>query len=80
MTQAGMMAFCLQKPVTMILYEPTIPVRYAAPLLDAVANLPPGELSPALACAGIGEAVFRLPDQILTCSQFDTLLNVLSGG
>jgi hypothetical protein len=46
-------------------------------LLDAVAKLPPGELSPTLASAGIDEAVLRLPEQVLTFAQFDTLLDDL---
>jgi len=60
------------------LYEPLIPARYAAPLLDALADLPATRLEPALRSAGLDRAALRQPDRVLTFSQFDTLLNALS--
>ena len=60
--------------ITMPLYEPTIPFRYVAPLIEILREQDPGCVSAALADAGL-EGVEGTPaDSSLPMSRFDSLL------
>lgn len=58
----------------MPLYEPTIPTRYAAVLLDTVRALAPMHVRRVLADAGLTARRLRSPDGVLDMAQFDTLV------
>lgn len=62
----------------MPLYQPVIPARYAAPLLDFLREQQPQALQGLLGAAGLEEADLRAPDASLTIGQFDALLSSMS--
>ena len=57
----------------MPLYEPIIPARYAAPLLDILGAIPDELLQPVLAATGVDGASLRNADRSITFAQFDAL-------
>lgn len=61
----------------MPLYEPNVPTRYTAPLLDFLRDDPQHGLSDALAELGIDESLLHEPDATLSFNQFDALLAAL---
>lgn len=62
----------------MPLYEPIIPARYAAPLLDVLGEIPDALLQPLLDAAGVDRATLRKAERSITFVQFDALLVALS--
>jgi hypothetical protein len=64
----------------MPLYEPIMPARYAAVLLDTVRALAPAQLRPVLAAARLTETYLREPDAALSMAQFDTLVQACIAG
>lgn len=62
----------------MPLYEPNVPIRYTAPLLDFLRDDPQRGLSDALAEVGIDESLLHETDAALSFQQFDALLTALS--
>lgn len=61
----------------MQLYEPRVPTRYTAPLLEYLGDDPQHWLSDALAEAGIDADLIDLPGATLSFAQFDALLTAL---
>lgn len=62
----------------MPLYEPNVPIRYTAPLLDYLRSKPQTRaLNAALARIGIDARLIHDPDATLTIGQFDALLTML---
>lgn len=59
------------------LYEPNVPTRYTAPLLDFLRDDPGHGLSEALAELGIDASLLHEADAALSFSQFDALLTAL---
>ncbi len=62
----------------MPLYEPFLPARYAAPLLDALQSLPEPALQAALDAAGIARKALGSQQEKLTFAQLDVLLQQLA--
>lgn len=58
----------------MPLYEPIVPARYAAVLVDTVRALDEASIQPTLASAGLCEDFFQNPSAVLGISQFDRLI------
>jgi AraC-like DNA-binding protein len=59
-------------------YEPTVPARYTAPLLEAMRAHRPSWLARALAEAGLDAAVLQDADATLTMARLDALLTALA--
>jgi hypothetical protein len=59
-------------------YEPTIPVRYTAPLLEALRQHRPPWLAGVLAEAGLDPAMLHHCDATLTMARFDALLRAIA--
>ncbi len=66
------------KRVAMPLYEPTIPYRYAAPLLDIILERAPGRVGEIRTAVGLGDAASEPADSTLTMARFDQLLALAS--
>lgn len=58
----------------MPLYEPLVPARYTAPLIELLREESPRTLDRVLAAAGLHDREIAGPDTVLTMPQFDRLL------
>ncbi len=59
-------------------YEPTVPTRYTAPLLDAIRGQRPPWLAGVLADAGLDAVTLRDAGATLTMARFDDLLSAIA--
>jgi AraC-like DNA-binding protein len=62
----------------MPLFEPTVPARYTAPLLEALREERPLWLAAELASAGLDSRMLHDPGATLTMAQFDALLTAMA--
>jgi len=59
-------------------YEPTVPARYTAPLVEALREQDPPWLAGVLAAVGLDRAMLRDAGATLTMARFDALLTALA--
>lgn len=58
----------------MPLYEPILPARYAAVLMDAVNGMDPARVRAVLRAAGLSARLLRQPEAVVGIGQFDRLM------